>query len=181
MFTYIGERFPITSVNSLKKFISTFAEVKSRFDESPSANKGLVCKHGPYLNSLVLKLQKPSWTNDRMDRVQIKNESGIFFSVWIDEEFARRNRAHYNIHALKLRQRSGYSITSRDFAEEFRRGFASLQDGWPNVALKYGPLTLMQGWIETTSDCMRKDVLLLMERFEQVVPLIDQLLDSRRR
>lgn len=163
----------------LQQFKPIFAEIKSVFDERPSVADGLICKQGFYMNSLVLKLQKASWTNDPMDRT--RNKSGIFFSIWIDEKAAARNQANYNIHALKLRHLKGYSITSRDFAEDFRNRFASLRKTWPNVSLDYGPLTLMQGWIDIHPRSAEKSIVRLMESFKQLSPLIDRLLDSRRR
>ena len=116
-----------------KQFETVFARVKARFDERPS--QGLVCKRGFYGESYVLKLQKASWTNDPMDRVQ--NKSGIFFSVWISAASLRKNRASYNIHALKLRQLKGYRITSRDFASDFRRGFAAVSDSCRKLGVDY--------------------------------------------
>jgi hypothetical protein len=162
----------------LQQFEPIFAEIKSRFDKRPSVADGLICKQGFYINSLVLKLQKASWTNDLMS--QIRNQSGIFFSIWITEKSAARNQANYNIHALKLRHLKGYSIASRDFAEDFRNRFASLQKIWPNVSVDYGPLTLMQGWIDIQPQSAEKNILHLMKSFEQLSLLIDQLLDSRR-
>jgi hypothetical protein len=162
-----------------QEFRTVFPKIKSRFDERQSGHNGLICKQGFYENCFVLKLQKPSWTSDRMD--QIQNKTGIFFSIWIDEKSASQNRANYNIHALKLRELKGYSITSRNFANDFRDSFASVSNDWPNVSVEYGPLTLMQGWIEVDPNNFEKDALVLMERFEHVSPLIDRLLDSRRR
>jgi len=163
--------------DDVQQFCGVFARIKARFDERN--HDGLVCKDGFYKACSVLKLQKTSWTNDPMDRVQ--NTSGIFFSIWMNKESARKNRANYNIHALKLRQLEGYSITSRDFANEFRKGFASTRNNWPNVSVNYGPLTLMQGWIEVDSNSFEEGVLFLMERFHHLSPLIDRLLESRRR
>jgi hypothetical protein len=163
--------------NDRQKFRVVLAKIKGRFDERKS--DGLICKHGFYNDCPVLKLQKASWTNDRMDRLE--NETGIFFSIWIDREAASKGRANYNIHALKLRQLKGYSITSRDFASAFRKGFASMHKAWPNVSVDFGPLNLMQGWIEVDLNGFQKEALVLMERFEHVSPLIDQLLEPRRR
>jgi hypothetical protein len=50
-----------------------------------------------------------------------------------------------------------------------------------NVSADYGPLTLMQVWIEVDLNRFEKDTLVLMERFEHISPLIDRLLESRRR
>jgi hypothetical protein len=161
----------------VRQFCEVFARIKARFDERN--HDGLVCKQGFYEACSVLKLQKASWTNDPMDRVQ--NTSGIFFSIWMDKESVRKNRANYNIHALKLRQLEGYSITSRDFASEFRKGFASKRNTWPNVSVTYGPQTLMQGWIEVDPNNFEESVLSLMESFQRLTPLIDRLLELRRR
>ena len=51
---------------------------------------------------------------------------------------------------------------------------------WPNVSVDYGPLTLMEGWIEVDSVHFEEDVLVLMERFQSLSSLIDRLLESRR-
>ena len=156
---------------------AVFAKIKARFDERN--RDGLICKQGFHKACSVLKLQKPSWTNDPTYRVQ--NKSGIFFSVWMNEVSTRKNHANYNIHALKLRQLEGYSITSRDFANDFRKIFASMRNAWPNVSVDYGPLTLMQGWIKIDQNSFEKDTLALMERFKHLSPLIDRLLESRRK
>lgn len=160
-----------------QQFDIVFAKVKARFDEQN--RDGLICKHGFYKACSVLKLQKASWTNDSMDQVQ--NESGIFFSIWVNEASARRNRTNYNVDALKLRRLNGYVITSRDFAADFRKRFAPMRSPWPNVRLDYGPLTLMQGWIGIKADTLEEDLSGLMERFKMLSPLIDKLLEARRR
>jgi hypothetical protein len=90
------------------------------------------------------------------------------------------NRVNYNIHALKLRDLKGYSIKSRDFAFDFRSAFASVRSALPNVSVDYGPLTLMEGWIEADSVHFEKDVLDLMGGFQSLSPLIDRLLEWRR-
>jgi hypothetical protein len=89
-----------------------------------------------------------------MDRVE--NKTGIFFSIWADAKSASQKRAHYNNHALKLRQLAAYSITSRDFAHEFRSSFARMRGGWPNVRVDYGPLTLMQGGFRSPRNALNR-------------------------
>lgn len=163
--------------NDSPPFDAIFAKVKARFDVQ--TRDGLICKQGFYKACSVLKLQKQSWTNDPMDRVE--NTSGIFFSIWTSEALTRQNRTNYNIHALKLRELKGYSIASRDFANDFRSRFASMRSLWPNVSVDYGPLTLMEGWIEVAPNHLEEDILLLMERFQSLSPLIDRLLGSQRR
>jgi len=156
---------------------TVFARIAARF--VARSDKQLVCKQGSYKDCSVLKLQKPSWTNDSIDKVE--NTSGIFFSVWTNEASLRKCRVHYNIHALKLRELRGYSITSRDFATAFRDGFASVQSGWPNVRVDYGPQTLMEGWMNIDIRHFEEDVLALMVRFETLTPLLDGLLEPLRR
>ena len=163
--------------NSLLDFGSLFARIKTRLAARES--DGLICKQGFYKNCFVLKLQKPHWTNDPMD--QVHNHSGIFFSVWIDEKAARSHRASYNIHAFKLRELRGHSIGSRDFADAFRKSFAAMRKAWPNVSTDYGPQTLMEGWIEFRPDQCEIAILALLERFSHTAPLIDRLLESRRK
>lgn len=161
----------------MQELSDVLAKVKTRFDEQ--SRDGLVCRRGFYKDCCVVKLQKASWTNDSMK--EMPNESGIFFSVWSDRVSLSRGRVLYNIHALKLRQLKGYAITSRDFADDFRKHFASGRGDWPNVRTDYGPATLMQGWIESASPALFRNILALMEQFAGLSPLIDHLLDLRRR
>jgi hypothetical protein len=157
-------------------FGTLFTKIKSRFD-APKYPR-LICKQGFYTNCFVLKLQKATWTNDSMDEAQ--NRSGIFFSIWIEQESTQPNRVNYNIHALKLRELRGYKITSRDFAAEFRSKFACVRDAWPNVSTNYGPQTLMQGWITVTPGKHESEIAALMEHFATLTPMIDRLLEIRK-
>lgn len=163
----------------MKTFRAAFLKIKARYEARPVERDGLICKQGFYDHCDVLKLQKASWTNDRMDRV--RNETGIFFSVWIDREAAAKQRANYNIHALKLRRLRGFTIASREFAVEFRKRFVSMHGAWPNASVDYGPLTLMQGWIEVNVKSLEDDILGMLEKFTMVSPMIDRILESRRR
>ena len=97
----------------------------------------------------------------------------------MNAESAQESRALYNIHALKLRELKSYRIASRDFAKEFRNNF--VKKSWPNVSVDYGPLTLMEGWEEVALDELEADILRMLERFHQVSPLLDHLLDKRSR
>ena len=162
---------------AVQLFDAVFAKIKARFSER--SRNGLICKQGFYKACWVLKLQKPSWTNDPMDRVE--NTSGLFFSIWTNKASTRENRTNYHVHALKLRDLKGYSIASREFADDFRNAFASMCSLWPNVTVDYGPLTLMEGSIEVDSVHFEGNVLVLMERFQSLSSLIDRLLESRRK
>ena len=51
-----------------QEFDAVFANIEARFDEQ--SRSGLICKQGSYKACSVLKLQKPSWTNDPMDRLE---------------------------------------------------------------------------------------------------------------
>ena len=161
-------------MKALQAIDVAFRKIKQQYDQRYS-DSGLVCKQGFYTNCSVLKLQKLSWTNDPMNQAQ--NSSGIFFSIWISEEFAAKSRAQYNIHALKLRKLKGHSITSKDFAEKFRKNF--VKKSWPNVNVDYGPLTLMEGWIEVDLNNLEESILPMLEQFHQVSPTIDRLLKER--
>lgn len=56
-----------------------------------------------------------------------------------------------------------------------------MRDQWPNVRVDFGPATLMQGWISKEQDVLGKNILVLMERFGRLSPIIDDLLKSGRR
>lgn len=159
----------------MNDFRATLQSIKTRFEARPRLDN-LICKQGEYDGCAVLKLQKASWTNDPMD--QVKNKSGVFFAVWIDTKAPDKLR--YNIHALKLRQLEGYSMTSRDFADEFRKNLKPMLHSWPNVSIDHGPLTLMEGWLAVDMNGFEDDVISLMERFENVSPLFDRLLERRK-
>lgn len=155
-----------------------FRQIKLAYDANPAINPAIICKKGFYGGCHVLKLQKPAWTNDDMRTTE--NRSGIFFSVWCDGGTEPVCKGNYNIHALKLRQLRGFKITSRDFAEEFRRRFRHIASPWPNVSTEFGPLTLMQGWFDVVATTFEADVARLMNRFLEISPIIDELLEKRR-
>lgn len=100
---------------------------------------------GIYQDSVFLKLFKKEWANKWQD--PLISESRIFFSVWVNDPIIKEQKIFYNIHALKLRQLNGYSITSRAFADNFRTKFKTVEQQWENVSTKFGPQTLMQGWV----------------------------------
>jgi hypothetical protein len=162
----------------MEQFRTHFRNIESTYNVIPHRDKSLICKQGFYGSCPVLKLQKPAWTND--DMKSIPNQTGVFFSIWIDEKSAARRQANYNIHALKMRQLKNYKVTSIDFAKNFRKRFKPLQRDWPHVSVDYGPLTLMQGWLPIVADQFEDDCLGLMNRFGVISPIIDDLLACRR-
>ncbi|HEY1461837.1 MAG TPA: hypothetical protein VGF44_00300 [Terriglobales bacterium] len=169
----------MTKTDTLQMIDAAFRLIKKHYDERYASRDELICKQGFYKNCSVLKLQKASWTNDSMDKIQ--NTSGIFFSIWVTEKSASESKANYNIHALKLRELKGYSITSRNFADEFRKNFTPMKKAWPNLSMDYGPLTLVEGWFEVDLNRLEENILPLMERFKRISMLIDRLLAKRAR
>jgi hypothetical protein len=160
-------------------FIQRFQSIKTRYESQSKRDPTLVCKTGFYGNCPVLKLQKAAWTND--DMKSVPNRTGIFFSIWLDDQSIALQQIKYNIHALKLRELKTYKATSIDFAKEFRSRFAEMESDWPNIRVDFGPLTLMQGWIPLVEKTLDRDVLRLMNRFGKISPIIDEMLKSRAR
>jgi hypothetical protein len=130
---------------------------------------------GVVLNSVAIKIYKPDWSGDKQN--PLTAESRIFFSIWINDKTIGENKLYYNIHALKLRKLIGYKITSRDFAERFRKQFIKQQEDWPNTDTRYGPLTLMQGWEKLEPETMENDIVRLAKNFLKISPIIDETLN----
>ncbi|BAP30440.1 uncharacterized protein CHSO_1403 [Chryseobacterium sp. StRB126] len=128
------------------------------------------------LESAALKIYKSHWYGD--SKLSEEPSGRIFFSVWINEKTIEEGRIYYNIHALKLRELKNYNIASKDFAQNFRYEFSKHQKDWPNVNVNFGPLTLMQGWIEMKNDTIRKDVYLLAQKFMKISSIIDKVLEK---
>lgn len=132
---------------------------------------------GLWHDSAVLKVQKHHWREPSSDG---SPEAGIFFSIWVEAKSLKKNQAFYNIHALRLRNLSGYTLQSREFAEAFRARFQHQKDAWPQVSLDYGPQTLMQGWISLDSERLDEEMTALIRLFIPVATIIDELLDARK-
>jgi hypothetical protein len=156
-----------------KHLLEQFNAAASRLDSHALRKKDLVIEVGHWLNSVVLRLSKPRWSNKPLTRPQA--DTAIFFSVWTNND----HRLLYNIHALKLRKLQGYKLESRKFAEAFRAKFASYAHYWPNVSVDFGSLTLMEGWKDTTDP--ESDVAALAARFLEIDHLIDELLDNAKK
>ncbi len=126
------------------------------------------------LDSVCLKLYKKSWANELQD--PLTTESRIFFSIWINDTTIEAQKISYNIHAFKLRHPKGYAIQSRQFADAFRESFKAFEAQWPNVSVKYGPLTLMEGWVKLNENDFIHDVLALANNFLAIEHLVDDTL-----
>jgi len=158
-------------------YINLFQNAFNPVNQTSFAQNHLELKVGVWLNSVVLKVQKKSWQNPN----RAPFESGIFFSVWINDESIAKGKLYYNIHALKLRELSAYKIKSRDFAEAFRLRFKPFEHAWPNVSAAFGPLTLMEGWVKYDADHMSDSVADITNRFLLVQHIIDNLLADRKK
>lgn len=154
----------------LKKFESALLQLdKKTFDD---LNIQLFV--GIVMSSVVIKAYKSEWSSDLQN--PLTANSRIFFSVWVNEKTLKENKLYYNIHALKLRQLKDYKIASRSFAESFRNQFVKQEQNWANVAINYGPLTLMQGWQVFNIENLEKDIISLVQNFLSISPIIDQTL-----
>jgi hypothetical protein len=129
---------------------------------------------GLFKEAVFLKLYKRSWASPGQD--PLIAESRIFFSIWITDTAIREQKLFYNIHALKLRKLKGYSIESRKFADAFRAGFKAFAFKWENVSVKYGPLTLMEGWVKTDPGNFQDEILALAGKFLEIEHLVDETL-----
>lgn len=154
----------------MKEFLDAFKKIKGIYDKADSLKSGLICVTSVFEGCPGVRLHRDPW---------ISGKAGVFFSVWTDKDSRSTGRVHYNIHALKLRQLKTYVITSRAFADDFRKHFKALHKSWPNVRVDYGPLNLMQGWIDLREDTFERDVLRLMNQFAEIRPIVDCLLEER--
>lgn len=156
-----------------------FQEVADNLDKELLHQKQLEVAVVEVLDSIVLKLYKKSWATKFQDPLTAR--SRIFFSVWVNGKTLKQKRLYYNIHALKLRELDRYKITSWDFADSYRARFKKYEDRWPNVSTVYGPLTLMEGWIELNESKSQHDIEILSKNFIEIDYLIDDLLEACKR
>ncbi|MEN2400168.1 hypothetical protein GKZ90_0010290 [Flavobacterium sp. MC2016-06] len=156
-------------------YLDKFQESANLIDKKILEEKNLLLYVGVVLDSVCLKLYKKEWSSNLDDPLNAKTR--IFFSVWINDKTLKDKRLFYNIHALKLRELKGYSITSRNFAADFRIRFKDFEDHWENINLKLGPLTLMEGWKNLDDTNLENSILDLAKNFLEIEPLIEQTLE----
>lgn len=156
-------------------YLENFQNAANRLDQKILNEKSIDVAVGIYLDSVVIKLYKKSWSGNPQEA--LTSESRIFFSIWINDDTLKKQRMMYNIHALKLRKLKGYTIESRKFAESFRKSFKIHEEKWPNVTTKHGPLTLMEGWITLDLKNFQEDILKLTSNFLEIEHLIDDTLN----
>jgi len=159
-------------------YLQEFQLAQAKIAKSRSNDPDIRIFTGITLNSVVIKAYKPEWSNDREH--PLTAACRIFFSVWVNKETIEEKKIYYNIHAFKLRQLPGHKIASRDFAERFRKQLKPSLGHWPDCSIKYGPLTLMEGWVELKQDTLPDDVAGLVQNFYTISPLIDKTLSYYR-
>ena len=157
-------------------YLPQFRKAESKIDKKLLKEKKLETATGVVLDSVYLKLYKKSWAN--LEEDPLTAETRIFFSIWVNESTLRQQKLFYNIHALKLRKLNGYKIESRKFASTFRKSFIKKEEQWPNVSIDFGPLTLMEGWMELNDDKISDNVLMLANNFFEIDIIIDQTLSE---
>ncbi|HMU46339.1 MAG TPA: hypothetical protein PKC72_08230 [Chitinophagaceae bacterium] len=157
-------------------YLDIFQKSADKLDKKLLKRKLLEVGVGVVLDSVFIKLYKRGWTNDTTDPMNAKTR--IFFSIWINDKTIKENKIFYNIHALKLRQLRGYSISSKQFAQRFRAAFEHYQDDWKNVSVKFGPLTLMEGWEALNEKDLENTLIRITRSFLKIDHLIDEILDS---
>jgi len=155
-------------------YINLFQKLPIQIDKKVLSKKKLKIAIGEVLNSIFLKLYKISWTNSAEN--PLTAETRIFFSIWVNEITLQEKKIYYNIHALKLRKLNGYDIESRKFANSFREKFKNYSHKWENVKTDFGPLTLMEGWVELENDKVEEKILQLANNFLEIENLIDTTL-----
>jgi hypothetical protein len=155
---------------------SKFEQTLQNIPKKEFEDIGLKLSVEEILESIALKIYKPEWSNDFQSPLHSK--SRIFFSVWINDKTIKEGKLYYNIHALKLRELEGYKISSRNFADKFRTQFVGHQKDWKNVSINFGPLTLMEGWLDLNLDTIQNDVSDLAQKFLKISFLIDDTLDD---
>jgi hypothetical protein len=159
-------------------FLERFEQAAGKLDKEVLARRQVEVSTGLYIDSVFLKLYKRSWASPMHD--PLTAESRIFFSVWIPLHRAREGKLSYNIHAFKLRKLKGYSIESRKFADVFRAGFKKFAGEWENVSVKFGPLTLMEGWVKIDPENFQEEILALAGKFLEIEYLVDDALAKFR-
>lgn len=155
-------------------YLTEFKKAADSLDKELLAQKKLEVETGAWLESIVLRLQKNAWANKPNEKPQ--SDAAIFFSIWVSDKAVKDGKIFYNIHALKLRQLKGHKITSREFANAFRKRFKPFEHHWPNVSVNFGPLTLMEGWEKLNTVTIATDVSRIASRFFEIDSLIDELL-----
>jgi hypothetical protein len=159
---------------NFEDYLEKFKKSAENIDKSILKKKDLEISVGIVLDSVYLKLYKRDWTNELNN--PLSAETRIFFSIWVNEKTLQKNKVFYNIHALKLRKLKGYSILSTKFADSFRKKFKKYENSWDNVSVKFGPLTLMEGWKDFEEENLEIIITNFANNFVEIENLIEQTL-----
>jgi len=54
--------------------------------------------------------------------------------------------------------------------------FKNVEQHWPNVSVRFGPFTLMQGWVKINAENHSDEILRLLNLFLEIDYLIDETL-----
>lgn len=158
-----------------ENYLDRFQKAADQLDKKLLQQKQIEVAVGVVLNSAFLKLYKKTWATPLQD--PLTADSRIFFSIWINDATIKEQKIFYNIHALKLRHLKGYKIQSRKFADIFRNRFKQFDKKWKNVSVRFGPLTLMEGWLTIDPGNFQKEVVELANNFIEIEHLIDDTLE----
>src|SRR2546430_5895551 len=113
----------------LTHYLDLFEHVATRV--RPSLNEhSLDLVAGRWLGCPAIKVRRREWLEEA-DASKL-DQAGIFFSVWVEEKGLKNNRVFYNIHALRLRNMSAFTLKSREFATAFRSVFARESTALPS-------------------------------------------------
>lgn len=156
-----------------------FKAASASLDHKLLQQKSAIIETGIWLDSVVLRISKEHWANDVFQKPQ--TGAAIFFSIWLNEKSLKKDKVNYNIHAFKLRDLKGYSLTSSAFTSAFRKQFNYFKEDWPNLSTEQGPRTLMQGWITHDPINLQRDISELACKFFKIDGIIDELLTERKK
>ncbi|MEO5943008.1 MAG: hypothetical protein ABIP30_01525 [Ferruginibacter sp.] len=160
----------------LEYYLNRFKKAAKKLDKKLLKEKNLEVATGIVMDSACLKLYKKEWANDKNNPIQCPTR--IFFSIWVHDKTIKEEKLFYNIHALKLRHLEGYAITSRDFAESFRETFKTYEHNWKDVSVKFGPLTLMEGWEKLDLINLENTIVKLASNFLEIEFLVEDTLQK---
>lgn len=161
----------------MEKYARVLGDVAAQHAPSLISQYGLLCGQLPFgSDTAVIYVSKPSWSN-RFDDTRT-HTIGIFFSLWLTPTLVGQEMLAYNIHALKLRELPGFTLTAINFASEFRTRVKGLVVQWPGLRMDYGPRTLLEGRVSCTIDCLAKSTTERLVDFVGIHHVIDELLEE---
>jgi hypothetical protein len=167
-----------------ENYLNSLCKAQRRIVAEAGLSDVWVCKSGLWPEAAepqaaVLKMHKRHWSPDPPEAVG--NTTGIFFSVWMDKAAIAKGGLHYNLHALKLRQLSGYALESRKFAAAFRENAAPMLADWPEVETNFGPQTLFQGFVDCPAERVEVVTVELARKFVSIAEVVERLLTKAKK